>query len=58
VVSAEKFVQAQALFVSDRLQVTLAGLDSLLYMRNGLSGAPASIAYYSSPWALHLGGTK
>lgn len=56
-VTAEKFVEAQALFAPDRLQVTLAGVNTLLYMRSGLSGAPASIAYYASPWALHLGGT-
>ena len=57
VVSAEKYVEAQALFAPDNLQVTLAGLDSLLYMRDGLSGAPASIAFAASPWAFSLGGT-
>ena len=56
-VSAKNFNQAQTIFNSARLQVTLAGLDSLLYLKKGLTGAPASVAYYSSPWALHLGGT-
>jgi peptide/nickel transport system substrate-binding protein len=57
-VTAQKFVEAQAIFAPDNLQITLAGMDVLLYLRDGLSGAPASIAYYSSPWALTLGGTK
>lgn len=56
-VTAEKFVQAQEIFAPDNLQITLAGVNTLLYLRDGLSGAPASIAYISSPWALHLGGT-
>lgn len=55
--SAEKYVQAQEIFAPDNLQVTLAGLDSLLYLRDGLTGAPASIAHTSSPWALSLGGS-
>lgn len=57
-VIATKFTDAQAIFAPDNLQVTLAGMDSLLYLRDGLSGAPASIAHLSSPWALTLGGTK
>ena len=57
-VTAQKFVQAQAIFAPDNLQVTLAGMNVLLYLRDGLSGAPASIAYYSSPWAADLGGTE
>jgi peptide/nickel transport system substrate-binding protein len=57
-VTAEKFVEAQAIFAPDNLQVTLAGMNSLLYLGDGLSGAPASIAYHSSPWALTLGGTS
>jgi peptide/nickel transport system substrate-binding protein len=57
-VTAEKFVQAQAIFAPDNLQVTLAGMNTLLYLGDGLSGAPASIAYISSPWAFSLGGTK
>ena len=56
--SAEKYVQAQEIFAADNLQVTLAGLNSLLYLRDGLTGAPASIAYASSPWAFSLGGSE
>ncbi len=57
-VTATKYVEAQKIFAPDRLQVTLAGVDSLLYLRKGLSGATVSIARSSSPWALRLGGTK
>lgn len=57
-VTAEKFVAAQQLYDADNLQVTLAGMNTLLYLGDGLSGAPASIAYYSSPWAFSLGGTE
>jgi peptide/nickel transport system substrate-binding protein len=57
-VTAQNFVAAQAIFAPAQLQVTLAGIDSLLYLRKGLTGAVASVAYYSSPWALHLGGTS
>lgn len=57
-VTAEKFVQAQAIFAPDNLQVTLAGMNVLLYLRDGLSGSPASIAFISTPWAAALGGTE
>ncbi|MGB0099807.1 MAG: ABC transporter substrate-binding protein [Nocardioides sp.] len=57
-VTAEKFVEAQAIFAPDNLQVTLAGMNTLLYLGDGLSGSPASIAYISSPWAAELGGTE
>lgn len=57
-VTAEKFVEAQAIFAPDNLQVTLAGMNVLLYLGDGLSGSPASIAYIASPWAASLGGTK
>lgn len=57
VTTAEKFVEAQALFAPDNLQVTLAGMNTLLYLRDGLSGSPASISYLGTPWAASLGGT-
>lgn len=54
--AADEFVAAQAVFAPDQLQVTLAGAYQLTYLSDDLTGAVTSIAMYSSPWALHLGG--
>lgn len=54
--AAKEFVAAQAIFTPDRLQVTLAGAYHLTYLNDELTGAVTSVAAYSSPWALHLGG--
>lgn len=54
--AAEAFVSAQEIFAPDQLQVTLAGAHHLTYLSNDLTGITTSVAVYSSPWALHLGG--
>ena len=54
--AADEFVAAQAIFAPDQLQVTLAGAYQLTYLSDDLTGVVTSIAMYSSPWALHLGG--
>ncbi len=54
--AATEFVAAQAIFGPDQLQVSLAGAYHLTYLNSDLTGAVTSIAAYSSPWALHLGG--
>lgn len=55
-IAAKEFVAAQAIFAPDQLQVTLAGTYQLSYLNTELTGITTSIAVYSSPWALHLGG--
>jgi peptide/nickel transport system substrate-binding protein len=57
VVSAQKFVAAQAIYGPDKLQITLAGSYNRLYLNKRITGAPASFSYISSPWAA-LVGTK
>lgn len=54
--AANEFVAAQEIFAPDFLQVTLAGTYHLTYLNKELTGAVTSIAAYSSPWALRLGG--
>lgn len=54
--AAKAFVAAQEKFAPDQLQVTLAGAYQLSYLSNDLTGMTTSVAVYSSPWALHLGG--
>lgn len=54
--SADAYVKAQAIFAPDMLQVTLAGAYQTLFISNDLTGAVTSVAAYSSPWALQLGG--
>ena len=54
--AANEFVAAQEIFAPDMLQVTLAGTYQLTYLNKELPGVTTSIAAYSSPWALHLGG--
>lgn len=54
--AANEFVAAQEIFAPDLLQVTLAGAYQLTYVSDALSGAVTSVAAYSSPWALRLGG--
>lgn len=54
--AAEAFVSAQEVFAPDQLQVTLAGAYQLTYLSNDLTGVTTSVAVYSSPWALRLGG--
>jgi peptide/nickel transport system substrate-binding protein len=38
------------------LQVTLASSYHTTFLSNDLTGVVTSVAAYSSPWALHLGG--
>lgn len=54
--AAEAYVAAQEIFAPDQLQVSLAGAYHLTYVSKELTGAVTSIAAYSSPWALALGG--
>lgn len=54
--AAKEFVAAQKVFAPDMLQVTLAGTYQLTYLNKKLTGVTTSVAAYSSPWALHLGG--
>jgi len=54
--AASEFVAAQEIFAPQQLQVTLAGTYQLTYLNSELSGVTTSVAAYSSPWALHLGG--
>ncbi|MDF0515318.1 ABC transporter substrate-binding protein [Agromyces sp. H3Y2-19a] len=54
--AANEFVAAQAVYAPDQLQVTLAGTYQLTYLNDDLTGVTTSVAAYSSPWALHLGG--
>ncbi len=54
--AANEFVAAQEIFAPDMLQITLAGTYHLTYLSDELTGVTTSIAAYSSPWALHLGG--
>lgn len=54
--AADAFVKAQEVFAPDQLQVTLAGAHHLTYLSDDLTGITTSVAIYSSPWALHLGG--
>lgn len=53
--SAQKFVAAQKIFASARLQISLASLHERLYLNNRITGAPASFAYISSAWAASVG---
>ena len=54
--SAEAFVNAQAIFAPARLQVSLAGQYTRVFLNNALTGVTTSLGYVNSPWALHLGG--
>ncbi|MGW0250517.1 ABC transporter substrate-binding protein [Nocardia goodfellowii] len=56
--AARKFVAAQRIFAPAKLQITLAGLAERLFMNNRITGAPASFAYISSPWAASVGSTR
>jgi peptide/nickel transport system substrate-binding protein len=53
--SAKHFVAAQAIFGPADLQVSLAVAYERLFMNKRITGAPASFAYISSPWAARLG---
>lgn len=54
--AAAAYVDAQTIFAPDQLQVTLAGVYHTTFLNEGLSGVVTSVAAYSSPWALTLGG--
>ncbi|GAA1698518.1 ABC transporter substrate-binding protein [Microcella alkalica] len=54
--AAEAYVAAQEIFAPELLQVTLAGAYHTTFLNNRLTGVVTSVASYSSPWALHLGG--
>ncbi|GAA5030648.1 ABC transporter substrate-binding protein [Microbacterium fluvii] len=54
--AAQAYVDAQEIFAPDMLQITLAGAYHTTFLSNELTGATTSVAAYSSPWALHLGG--
>ena len=54
--SADAFISAQQIFAPDLLQVTLAAAYHTTFLSDELTGVTTSVAAYSSPWALHLGG--
>jgi len=54
--AAQAYVAAQEVFAPDLLQVTLAGSYHTTFLSDDLTGVVTSVAAYSSPWALHLGG--
>ena len=54
--AADAFAGAQEVFAPDQLQVTLASAYQLTYLATDLTGVTTSVAIYSSPWALRLGG--
>jgi peptide/nickel transport system substrate-binding protein len=54
--AAEAYVAAQEIFAPDLLQVTLAGSYHTTFLNKALTGVTTSVAAYSSPWALRLGG--
>ncbi|SHN20061.1 ABC transporter substrate-binding protein [Cryptosporangium aurantiacum] len=56
--SAEAFVAAQEVFAPARLQITLAESYNRLFLNKRITGAPASFAYISSPWAALVGKAK
>lgn len=56
--SARLFVEAQARYTPQRLVIPLATPAERLYMNERISGAPASFAYMSMPWAAMIGATK
>ncbi|MFE7723386.1 ABC transporter substrate-binding protein [Nocardia rhizosphaerihabitans] len=56
--AAQKFVASQRIFAPAKLQITLAGLAERLYMNKRITGAPASFAYISSPWAASVGSAQ
>lgn len=49
--------EAQAIFMTDLPSIPIAFPNVILFMNSRISGAPASWAYMSSPWAAYLGGT-
>jgi peptide/nickel transport system substrate-binding protein len=53
--SAEAYVAGQKIWHDARLVVPLSVQYELLYLREGLTGPPASSAYVSYPWAALLG---
>ncbi|MFF3314915.1 ABC transporter substrate-binding protein [Streptomyces sp. NPDC003035] len=55
--SATAYAEAQALFTPTTPAVFLATTHERMFMNKRISGAPASFAYMSMPWAAHLGGT-
>ncbi|MBB2944335.1 peptide/nickel transport system substrate-binding protein [Actinoplanes lutulentus] len=55
VVSAQKFVAAQAIYGPAKLQITLAGSYNRLYLNKRITGAPASFNYISTAWAALVG---
>lgn len=55
-VAARSYVEAQALFAPDNLQITLANQYTRTFLAKDLTGVTTSLSYISSPWALRLGG--
>ncbi|WP_280833942.1 ABC transporter substrate-binding protein [Mycolicibacterium frederiksbergense] len=53
--SAQLFTEAQALFVPQRLAIPLVSPNESLFLKNTISGAPASFAYIDMPWAAMIG---
>ncbi|MGW4095526.1 ABC transporter substrate-binding protein [Mycobacterium sp. NPDC004974] len=53
--SAELFTEAQALFVPQQLAIALVSPNESLFLKNNISGAPASFAYIDMPWAAMIG---
>jgi peptide/nickel transport system substrate-binding protein len=57
-VAARHFVAAQERFAPARLQVSLATAHERLFMNKRITGAPASFAYITTPWAAYLGAAE
>lgn len=57
-VAARHFVAAQERFAPARLQVSLAAAHERLFMNKRITGAPASFAYITTPWAAYLGSAE
>lgn len=55
---ARLFVEAQKRYTPERLVIPLSTPYERLYMNERISGAPASFAYMSMPWAAMIGGAK
>lgn len=53
--SAQLFVQAQAKFVPQRLAIPVVTPAERLFMKKGITGAPASFSYVNMPWAAMVG---
>lgn len=56
--AARKFVEAQAIYTPQMLAIPLVSPREGVFMNKRISGAPASFAYLSMPWAAMIGATS